>query len=359
MQQGSNPRNLSFQESLGANVIETGRCLGCGACVLVCPLGCLDYESGHPKLSKECKTCGICARICSSYEWSLPQLEKFAFGRERLPEEEFGVYRRLVVARAKEEAILNVSQDGGVVTTLLLYALENKLIEGAIVSGTDERKPFFPVPKLATTRQEVMNSAGTKYFYSPNLLALSESVRQKKANIAFVGTPCQIRAVRKLQVAGLKKYVDSVRFSIGLLCSESFTYEGLMGQHIRGTMGLDPERIRKMNIKGKVLVSTDSGMETITLQEAKQHARNECKACADFSSELADISVGGLGLDRWTFTIVRSEKGEDLFLKAQEAGVIEVRDIKEEPNALNLLRKLSSKKRQNSALPKRIEEKYP
>jgi coenzyme F420-reducing hydrogenase beta subunit len=62
---------------------------------------------------------------------------------------------------------------------------------------------------------------------------------------------------------------------------------------------------------------------------------------------LADISVGGLGLDGWTFTIVRTEKGEELLSNAEKVGLIETRNVDEEPNSLNLLQKLSKKKRQN------------
>ncbi len=49
-----------------------------------------------------------------------------------------------------------------------------------------------------------MAAAGTRYSYSPNILALSEAVKSKKTSVAFVGTPCQIRALRRVQMAGLK-----------------------------------------------------------------------------------------------------------------------------------------------------------
>ena len=88
-------------------------------------------------------------------------------------------------------------------------------------------------------------------------------------------------------------------------------------------------------------------LEFIPLAEIKQYARKSCSFCDDFSSELADISAGGLELDKWTFIIIRTEKGEKLFADAEKAKVIKTRDVKEEPNALSLLHKLSNKKRQN------------
>jgi coenzyme F420 hydrogenase subunit beta len=337
---------VSFEDSLDKEVVKTGKCLGCGTCVVVCPFNCLEYIGEKPCLVKECKVCGICAQACPQYEWSLPKVENFVFGRERKPEEEFGIYRRLAITRAANSQILNVCQDGGAVTALLLFALKEGIIDGAIVTMKDQEKPFYPRPALATTAEEILQSAGTKYFYSLNILALTEAIKQKKSHIAFVGTPCQIRAIRKMQTAGLKKYVAPLKILIGLACSECFTYEGLMENHIRKRLGINPDYVKKINIKGKMLVMLDSGAVSIPLTETKQYTRQSCRFCGDFSSELADISAGGVGLEGWTFIIIRTEKGEELFSGAERAGVIKTRSASEEANALNLLNKLSRKKRQ-------------
>jgi len=336
---------VSFEESLAKSVVATGKCVGCGTCVVVCPLNCLEYGEEKPSLIKECKVCGICAQTCPQYEWSLTKTENFVFGRERKSEEEFGIYRRLVIAQAKDDKVLKVCQDGGVVTALLTFASEKGLIDGAIAAGISQEKPFHPIPKLATTLGEILECAGTKYSYSPNLLALAEGVKQKKASMAFVGTPCQIRAIRKMQMFGLKKYTASLKFLIGLMCSECFTYEGLMEKHIRGALSLNLSGIRKMNIKGKMLVTTESGVKTVSLAEAKQYARKSCSFCDDFSSELADVSVGGLGLEGWTFVVLRSRMGEEVFAEAEKAGVLKTRPIEKDEFALDLLVKLSKKKR--------------
>lgn len=272
------------------------------------------------------------------------------FGRERRADEEFGVYQRLVIAQSREETVLKVCQDGGLVTALLLFAFENGFIDGAVLAGIGQERPLLPISKLALTSTEILQCAGTKYCYSPNILTLREVVKQKKANIAFVGLPCQIRAMRKMQMCGLKKYVGPVKFLIGLACSECFSYEGLMKKHIEGTLNIDLSTVKKMNIKGKMLLTTESDVRTIPLAEAKRFARGSCRSCADFSSEVADISAGGLGLDGWTLTIVRTDAGEKLIAQAVESGVIRVENVGPDSNALGLLRKLSRKKRENSML---------
>jgi len=336
---------VSFEESLG-KVVLPDECVGCAACVVVCPVGCLEYVDGKPEEVKECNACGICAQVCPRYELSWSALEEFTFGRERNPEEEFGVYRRIVAARSRDEDVLRVCQDGGVVTTLLTFALQNGIIDGAALSGTEEDKPFYPVPKLVTTPEQVLQCAGTRYSYSPNLLAFNEGVKQKRTSIAFVGTPCQIQALRRIQMFPLRKYAERLSFAIGLMCTESFTYEGLVEKHIQKELGVDPRDIKKMNIKAKILVTTKSGEEKIIpLKEAKQYTRRSCLPCTDFSAELADISAGGLGLSGWTLTVIRTEKGEEIFQRAEEAGLLKTKPVEEEKRAVDLLIRLSKKKR--------------
>lgn len=336
---------IGFEDSLMTEVVEAGKCVSCGTCVIVCPFACLDLIKGQPHIVKECQVCGICAKACPRYQWTMANVENFVFGRERKPEEEFGIYRRIAIAQATDNSVLKVRQDGGVATALLLFGIKTGFFDSAIVAGTDRDKPFYPVPMLATNAKEIMEAAGTKYSCSSNVLALSEMLRQKKVNAAFVGTPCQIHAIRRLQMAGLKRQSDPLKFLVGLMCSETFTYEGLMENHIHGKLGIDLNDIRKINIKGKMLVTTDSGVTKIPLAEIKEYARKSCSICDDFSSELADISVGGLGLDGWTFTIIRTEKGEELFSSAEKAGYLRTKTLEKDAFPFKLLTKLSRRKR--------------
>lgn len=171
---------LSFEESLQQNVLMKELCAGCGACILVCPFACLEYGESQPKLVKKCEICSICAKTCPRYEFSPQALERLAFGRERNADEEFGVYRRLAVAQASDDGVRRACQDGGVVSALLIHGLNNGIIDGAVVSGLSKETPWLPVPRLVSTPEEVLECAGTRYTYSPNLLALQEAVKQKK-----------------------------------------------------------------------------------------------------------------------------------------------------------------------------------
>lgn len=332
---------VSFEESL-EKVVLAENCMGCAACVVSCPLNSLEYVEEKPKIIGKCTACGICAQICPRYDLPWSAMEKFVFGRERKAEEDFGIYQRIVIARTKDKRILRVCQDGGVVTTLLMAALKNGLINGAATSGISKEKPFYPVPYLVTTPQEVLECAGTRYSYSPNMLALREGVKRKEAKLAFVGTPCQIQAIRKMQMFPLKRYAKALDFTIGLMCTETFTYEGLMEKHIQGMLGIDLRNVKKINIKAKILVTTKSNeVKVIPLKVAKRYTRKPCDVCTDFSSELADISTGGLGMTGWTLAVLRTKKGEEVFEYAESEGLFETKSVEQERGAVKLLIKLS------------------
>ncbi|RLI11173.1 coenzyme F420 hydrogenase subunit beta [Candidatus Bathyarchaeota archaeon] len=299
----------------------------------------------------------MCSKICPQYTDSKLPLEKFVFRNERKSEENFGVYRQIVIARSTDKKILDTCQDGGVVTTLLTFALENGKIDGAIVSKVEKTKPFYPKPVLATTSQQILQSAGTRYFYSPNLLALQQAIKQKNIRkLAFVGLPCQITAIRKIQMLPLKKYAEKLKFTIGLLCSGCFSYNELM-KTLKEKLGINPEKIKKMNIKGKLIITVKSGKQKkVPLEQIQAFIRKSCKTCTDFSAELADISIGGLGLKGWSLVILRTENGEKLYKEALKRKLLEEKPIQKQKSSLRLLILLSRKAKER--LPKDF-HKFP
>ena len=224
---------IGFDE-LEKNVIAKAACIGCSACVASCPFkGVLDYVEGRPQLVGECKVCGICPRVCPRYNVETNEFDQMLFGRNRKEEEVSGIYRSLQVARATETKVREYAQDGGVASAIILDALTSGAIEGAVLTGVDPDQPWRPLPTIAKTKEEVLKCAGTKYCYSPVFQALKKSLDQGLKRIAFIGMPCQILAVRRMQKANLRRLVDPIVLSVGLFCSESFSYQGLMVEKIQ------------------------------------------------------------------------------------------------------------------------------
>ena len=94
------------------------------------------------------------------------------FGRPREPEEMSGVFKDICLARAADPELHDVGQDGGLVSAMLVYALEHDIIDAALVSYLEgDGSTWKAIPGIARTRSDVVASAGSRYTYSANPMA--------------------------------------------------------------------------------------------------------------------------------------------------------------------------------------------
>lgn len=377
------PHNPSFKEMMN-EVVAYGSCCECGSCVLVCPHNVIDYIDAKPKQVAKASAphdycgisegigCDVCAQVCPRLNPREFELADLLYGADQPYRGAVGVYRRVVAARCTDRRVLERAQDGGVVTAMLRWAFERGVIDGAAVSVADPARPAHPMPKMVTTVDELLASAGSWYTYCANNLALAHAERLGLEKVAFVGVPCQVTPVRKMQLVDaayldngrkkdkhierqtkfLKGYGARVALTIGLLCTEVFTYEGLMVEKIEGEMGIPLSEIKKFNVKGKVLIyKKDGSLIEMKLKAAQEYARPECHHCGDFSAELADISCGGVGAVDWTITILRTARGEELFNRMVAEDLFEVRPIEEFENSMKVLLRLTNKQHLRVPVP--------
>jgi coenzyme F420 hydrogenase subunit beta len=341
-------------------VVETNLCTGCAACVMACPRDVLDYdhaETYHPfnvelsTAADDCvhgqRGCDICTRACPRFrDWEV-ECDTALFGRAREPEEVTGIRRGVFLARAADPAVLEAGQDGGLVSALLIWGLATGRIEGALTSRLSATRIWDGEPFLATTRQEVLEAAGSRYTYAANPLAMKEAERRGLRRLALVGMSCQASINGTLQARRVNKYARRIELTLGLLCSKSFGYDGLR-QVVTEEYGVPLEDVAKVNIKGRFQLwrrSTGEQVE-IPLKQLAQATREGCKLCPDFAAEHADIATGGLGQrDGWTLAVVRTARGEQWLTEAEAAGVVTVRPGEEDPAALALMAKLAARSR--------------
>jgi len=344
--------------SLLAEVIRKDICSGCGACVSVCPVGVVTMKSvpgkdEQPTLIGKCILCEYCYNQCP---WTEPKpSEVDVFGRSRYEKEELGVVLASYSARSKKEEILKVASDGGVVTSLLVYMFENGFIDCAVVSCLSKEEPLKPKPKVVLSPEELLECAGTRYTVSPTLIGLGSAVDEYgKERVAVVGTPCQIRAIRKMQYSshGALKYGSKVFLAIGLFCMESFYYDKLIKEYL--PQKTDLGKVSRFSIrKGRFIVETEGKrVVDVHLDEVRPYVRGSCHICTDFTSELADVSVGSVGSpDGWSTVLLRTEKAKRIFEDAVNTGYIECKPLDQVKPGKVSVAKLSNLKKEKSSHP--------
>lgn len=259
-----------------------------------------------------------------------------------------GNYKTCVAARSTDKEILKGAQDGGIVTQLFAYALEEGIIDGAIVAGPSD-EPWKPEPIVATTKAELLAARGTKYTLSPNISLLKEATRSYGLDrVGIVGTPCQMQAVRKAQLypVGMRDVPDKIALAIGIFCMENFPYQSIEAL-VEDHCGLKMESVKKLDIgKGKFWAYTERGaVAQIPLKVTHKYEQPGCHVCLDYVSNLADVSTGSVGTpDGWSTVFVRTKVGDDVWAKANAAGCFETQDIASVKPGLELVTKLATEK---------------
>jgi len=197
-------------------------------------------------------------------------------------------------------------------------------------------------------REGVLAAAGSRYTYSANPLAMLKAAEMGLSKLALVGMGCQASAPGSMTARRVNKWAKKVTWTFGLLCSKSFTYDGLMVEIAQNELGLSLDDIVRVNIKGKLLFYTKEGRElTYSLKKSHRFTREGCLLCPDFTAEHADISFGGLGQgEGWTLTIIRTERGRDVWERAVADGIVEWRPGADDPDAIDKMFKLAVRSRE-------------
>jgi coenzyme F420 hydrogenase subunit beta len=335
-------------------VAREGNCMGCGTCEAACPTGALHVELDvrrgvyEPVLDETaCSGCGLCLAVCPGREVPIDELGK-RFLDATQQHELFGSYQDLQLGYASDEQIRYQGASGGLVTALLLYALEKGLIDGAVVLGFETDAPLRTQPLIARTREEIIAASGSKYCPAAVNRILRE-IREQPGTYAVVGLPCQVHALRKWQARDARMR-ERIRYVFGLFCANENTYLGteyFLRCHCIQPAAVRSIRYRAQGWPGEIEVRTDDRLYRFRRGTTEPNARKRaqlasafhydfmiprCLVCPDQTCELADVAFADPHLpemraqyrDGISWCIVRNPAAAELIQSAVAAGRIHI-----------------------------------
>jgi coenzyme F420 hydrogenase subunit beta len=348
-------------------VQKPGLCHHCGGCVTFCTAinyGALELgKDGLPRYKdmEKCIECGLCYSIC-------PAIHELDEETRRMVSWSAPMGRILgtAVARAADPGVRARGTDGGAVTALLLHLLDIGRIDGAIVSrrvGEFGRQPW-----LAITRDEILEAAGFHFdtihgmthfskvysslepsTFSPSIMELGEVAKKRLNRVAFVGTPCQINALRRMEVLGIVPS-GSITLHLGLFCTGNFHFGAGERQRLSELGGFQWDEVSKVNVKEDMSFHLESGeVRHIPLEKLEFMKRLACHYCDDYAAEFADLSFGGIGApEGWTTVIIRSPLGRAIMADARDVE-LEFTSHNAGDQALNTVMEWSNRKKDHAA----------
>jgi coenzyme F420 hydrogenase subunit beta len=318
---------IKGMKELYNEVINTGLCVVCGACVGDCPYS-VFYKGKIRALDYCNRTDGHCYEYCPRTYTDLDAISRKVHGVP-YSGDEIGPAGSIFMARSKDKKVLKKAQYGGTVTAMLALALSEGIIDKAILTKTT--KDRLPAGSVASTPKEVLECAGSNYMAFPALEALNRMPRESKDKLGVVVTPCQATALAKMRLhpSSERANIGNVKLVIGLFCTWALSYDRFYN-FLKDKVDLP--RVKKFDIPpppaNRFDVYMSKEVKSFSLNEVRDYRMSTCAYCTDMTAEFTDISVGSVeGTEGWNTVIVRTRRGEDIVDIMKKKGVIEVNQL--------------------------------
>lgn len=339
-------------------------CLGCGLCEDVCPKHCITIQrkdgEHRPVLdASQClgDKCGRCLKVCPGVGINLSETSQSLYENGR-QDKYIGRYVSLYTGYSLDEDIRYHSASGGMVSQFLIYLLEKKIIDGAVVTGFSEEDHLTPVSYIARTKEDVIKARSSKYC-PVALNKVGNEIAGAEGKYVIVGLPCHIQGFRKRAKID-RKFREKVIGYFAIYCSSNRTFHAQdyllkkLSVHrdnisyfaYRDNGCLGSMCIRQQEDRGQEFPSTaakESGgwrewKSEISIPFNRYYGAlrsffkpRRCLTCIDHYGELADVCFGDIhikpysddktGISSW---IVRNAYFDSLFKQAEKEGYIKM-----------------------------------
>ena len=349
-------------------------CTGCGICEDVCPKHCISIKSCKgelkPRIDKSyClgEKCGRCLKVCPGVGLDLNQIAQNRFKDDTIKEDKYiGRYVALHTGYSLDDDVRYRSASGGIVSQFLIFLLEKKIIDGAVVTGFSDDH-ITPTSYIARTKDEIIKARSSKYC-PVALNKVGNEIVKSEGKYVIVGLPCHIQGFRK-RIAIDKKLSDKVIGLFSIYCSSNrnfFARDYLLSFYKVNQKDITYFAFRDKGCLGHLTIE-EKGDKELLIPYTQYYGPilrsffkpHRCLMCIDHYGELADVCFGDIhiepysddhiGISSW---ITRTDYWESMFQMASEEGYIKMDQVDEETLNRSQKAMLFPKKRRARAVMK-------
>lgn len=312
-------------------VLKENMCAGCGLCSDSQQNMYFDHKGYlRPKspiddeLSKACPGIGLAQKGTKKYN------------------EIWGEVLACKIGFASTDLIRKKGSSGGVITALVKFCLESKLVDGVIQVGKSESSPIENAVYVLSDIEGVVNNAGSRYSPSAPLSEIRNLLGNGK-RYAFVGKPCDVAALRQL-ILKERSIGEQFPFLFSFMCAGIPSRDGTL--KVLDSLSVRPDQLVDFKYRGdgwpgltKATLS-DGEVRSMTYNESwgkilNRFLQPRCKVCVDGTGEFADIVCA----DAWhasengypsfdeqdgrSLILVRTGAGKELLQEAISIGALD------------------------------------
>ncbi len=212
----------------------------------------------------------------------------------------YGPYLELRAAHAVDPDVRHKGSSGGALTALLCGLIKQGKVDGVLQIGMSRDDPTRSCAYYATTVEEVISNAGSRYAPA-SLLENLKQILDRSTRVAIVGKPCDIVAVRRF-VEVFPEYGPKIYCTLSFMCmglpSQNATDKLLQRIGVPNGADVRALRYRGFGWPGQAAAMVGEGKEyTCSYDESwggilGRDVLFRCKICPDGWGSFADISAG-------------------------------------------------------------------
>jgi coenzyme F420 hydrogenase subunit beta len=220
------------------------------------------------------------------------------------------------------------ASSGGMLSALLIHALESGLVDEVVQIATDPADPTRNVVRRSATAAEVTASAGSRYAPSSPLDHVADLLAEER-RFAFVGKPCDVSALRRLGELDervSRRFPVVISFFCGGIPSTAGT------QQILDDLGVDRGDLAGFKYRGDgwpgaaTATRHDGSVERMSYPDSwggrlSFRLQFRCKICPDAVGGAADIACADAWFgDEKGYPLFEETEGRSLVIARNEAG---------------------------------------
>lgn len=321
-------------------VIRHRNCFGCGACTLYSRNGMMiNTPRGPVPDLRMAEYTEEALKVCPGIGINYPEMYHYHYGS--LPENYLtGKIQKVRIGYSGIEDVRRNAASGGILTTILLYLLRQKIVDGVVCTKQGIPSPLEASAHITRSEKEILASMQSVYIPVSVLDVISEFAEGE--SYAMVCLPDQAAALRKMQAlkhpgALQVKYVVGPYTGTALYPSAISAF--LKSKHIKKNDPATSLKWREGEWPGYLEIKTRSGK---ILQSKKIYYNflipffitHTSLRSMDFVNEFADLAVG----DAWSpiyekegkgysVSVTRTKEMEDLLKELIEKGLIHAETV--------------------------------
>jgi coenzyme F420 hydrogenase subunit beta len=309
-------------------VMDSHLCSRCGSCVGLSGGSIIFADrtgSYRPKIIHpvDDQLADVLWQSCAGKEFDFPGFTKKIFGQGSDFHRYLGAYKNIYIGHTTDQKVRLNSASGGIISAVSIYLLETGKVDGVICLRMSKDQPWLSEPFIATTKEDILDAAQSKYTISSVNEILAETAGFA-GNLAYVGLPGQVQSIRKLQQINHPS-VQNIKYILGPFYGNTLHFSSVKS-FLKSYGVKDHTQIKRLYFRhgewpGNMRVELNDG-KVIELKKFHAnylipfHILKNSLLCSDLSNEFTDISGG----DAWAPVYEERGKGFSMVISRSERG---------------------------------------